>query len=165
MHVVVVSDTHIRNFNSIDIVLREDIKSADAVIHAGDFGHRSLYDEMDLNCKILYAVQGNNDDDSFKIPRELTIELEGVVFCIMHGDKFSSENRENALLNHFYHHTPDIIVYGHTHIPKKTDVGRPVLLNPGSPTRGRSGYNSYATVDISCKNFQIVINKLIKEAK
>ncbi|MDR2400786.1 MAG: metallophosphoesterase family protein, partial [Deferribacteraceae bacterium] len=55
---------------------------------------------------------------------------------------------------------PDIIVYGHTHKNELYDQLKPVILNPGSPTRARGGFNSYAVLETGGGDFTIDIIKL-----
>lgn len=126
MRVAVISDTH--------DVLREEvleqIRLADAVIHAGDVSKPEIVDRIKANLKKdahLYLVRGNTDGDWAKrIPDTLEFELERVHFFVTH-------NRKKAVIPD----KCDIVISGHTHrFQADTTDGR-LWLNPGACGRRR----------------------------
>ncbi|MCD8336256.1 MAG: metallophosphatase family protein [Lachnospiraceae bacterium] len=126
MRVAVISDTH--------DVLREEvleqIRLADAVIHAGDISKPEIVDRMKANLpekSILYLVRGNADGDwAMRIPETMEFQLEQVHFFVVH-------NRKKAVIPE----KCDIVISGHTHrFQAETADGR-LWLNPGACGRRR----------------------------
>lgn len=96
----------------------------------------------------IVCVRGNCDADvdrmmlSFPIETECAMLAEGkrLIFCT-HGHVFNDKNM--PLL------TPgDILLHGHTHIPRCDDVGGITVMNPGSVSIPKGGStNSYMTLE------------------
>ena len=132
----VISDTH-GNLDAIKACVSEAGK-VDAWFHLGDFSA----DAEELN-KItglpVYSVCGNCDYRSSS-PEELTVNIEGVKFLLMHGHKYSVafDDTLRACLR-AEELECDMLLYGHTHIPELSSYGRIQVLNPGSPVRPLGG--------------------------
>lgn len=114
----VISDTH--------GLLRQEVaqilQKCDVILHAGDIDRQSVLDEL-RKCGQLHVVRGNADKAWAEgLPQELTVELFGLRFYMIHNKKDVSAAADEA----------DIIVYGHSHkyVQEKRD-GK-VWLNPGS---------------------------------
>jgi putative phosphoesterase len=133
--------------------MKAEVAHADAVIHAGDFTSEECYDSFIDASKAFYAVRGNND--FFRLPAELRMELDGIKIAVIHGHQARS-TYENWLVYYFKDYQPDIIIFGHTHAPllRKMSDGT-TLLNPGSVTHRRGApYHSIAEIDTSENPFK-----------
>lgn len=136
MKIIAIADTHIKSGSLIECLQEEllaKIKSADLVVHAGDFVTKQAYDELSGICR-LEAVHGNMDDAVLKsiLPAHKVIEAEGVKLGIVHEAALSLQDTTGA----WYMAKElcvDILIFGHIHRPviEKSDV---LLACPGSPT-------------------------------
>ncbi|MCD7715021.1 MAG: metallophosphatase family protein [Lachnospiraceae bacterium] len=126
MRIAVLSDTH-------DVLrgeVLEQIRLADAVIHAGDVCKPEIADRIKANLKkdaLLYLVRGNMDGNWAKrLPETLEFQLEHLSFFVVH-------NRNRAVIPE----NCDIVISGHTHrFQTETTDGR-LWLNPGACGRRR----------------------------
>lgn len=160
MNLVVLSDTHADSFYDLPATLQVDLSIADAVIHAGDIGTDSFYEELKAVSKSLYAVRGNND--SLPLPEQLILELEGVKIAVIHGHQASGDYIK-FMLRHFSKENPNIIIYGHTHFPKVYFDDNITIFNPGSPTRKRTAEHfTYVSLTLQDKKYSTKIVKLNK---
>jgi putative phosphoesterase len=135
MQIAIVSDTHIPSrAQRIPEPFRERLRSADHVLHAGDFDSKgALADQREL-APALTAVAGNMDP-RIGLPSAASVELGGVTFVLTHGtgspggwhDRVAGVVREEA-------EGPRVGIAGHTHEVVDTDHGGVRLLNPGSAT-------------------------------
>jgi putative phosphoesterase len=115
----------------------ERLRTADLILHAGDFTGAGLLDELRRYGPPVEGVYGNMDEPALKslLPRERVVEAGGARIGMVHipGPR---AGREARLLARF----PGChaIVYGHTHVPEVELVEGVWILNPGSPTERRS---------------------------
>lgn len=143
--ILVLSDVH-GNVNILEKLVNE-IEHDYSVI-AGDF---TCSDQI-INKNITFAVRGNNDWDS-NYGDKLDFEIEGIKFHLEHGHLMGTYFQ---LDNYEYMHKQlkslncDILIHGHTHVPKIFEYPEGIVLNPGSTTQPRGGSNaSYAIITIS----------------
>ncbi|MEF8851189.1 MAG: metallophosphoesterase family protein [Haloarculaceae archaeon] len=135
MQVAILSDTHIPSrAHRVPGEFRERTRTADHVLHAGDFDAKgTLADLRDLAPE-LTAVRGNMDP-RVGLPPVATVELGGVTFVVTHGtgshhgwhDRVATVVREEAT-------DPRVGVAGHTHEVVDIVHDGVRLLNPGSAT-------------------------------
>ncbi|MDR2105265.1 MAG: metallophosphoesterase [Deferribacteraceae bacterium] len=155
MRILITSDTHAKRYLDLPLILREEIKRADAVIHAGDYGSVGFFNEFVAMCTSFYGVLGNND--RLDLPEELMLELDSVRIAAVHGDDMLWGERCSALFKRFQANRPHIIVYGHTHRWEKEKLSNTLLLNPGSPTKPRGVHSSFALLETSNGSFTVDI--------
>jgi putative phosphoesterase len=134
----VISDTHLdAAAHKLPDALVNGLRGVDMILHAGDWvsPHAVKLVEAIAPCE---SVAGNNDGpdivDRFGYAKRL--ELGGVRIGLVHGDGIRKTTAERAL-DAFADDMPDVIVFGHSHIPERRIVGRTLLFNPGSPTDKR----------------------------
>ena len=148
---VLTADTHVpRRARDLPPGLWAAIEAADVVVHAGDWVHVALLDELERRSRRLLAVHGNNDHGPLRerLPEVARAEIEGLRIAVVHetGDAKGRESRCAARFP-----DTDLLVFGHSHIPWDTPApGGLRLLNPGSPTDRRrqpSGTFVTATLD------------------
>lgn len=139
MKVIAIADTHIRSGSIIEQLPHELvklIKSADMVIHAGDFVTKKAYDELAGICR-LEAVHGNMDAPALKelLPERKVIEIEGIKIGLVHEASLSLQDTTGARYM-AKEMQVNVLIFGHIHKPliEKTDV---LLVCPGSPTYPR----------------------------
>ena len=148
MRILVLSDTHLKQITpGLPTVILRELSNADMLIHAGDFTRDAFYQQLDSSIP-LHAVRGNMDSGQIvlSLPDKLEIVVDGVKIGITHG----SGSPENALLHaRACFNTPDIIVFGHSHIPHNEIQDGVLMFNPGSPTKQcRAPYPSYGIIEI-----------------
>ena len=136
MKIVVCSDTH-RDKEFIEklTTINSDAKF---FIHAGD----SELNEWELDPFI--TVKGNCD---YYIKNKYRIlDILGVKIFIFHGDH--TLLTEDVLLGIVKNNNCDIIIHGHTHIPKYIFKENVHILCPGSIMYPRSSKATYAVITI-----------------
>lgn len=142
--ILLISDIH-GNVRALENIIKNN--EHDYSILAGDF----TCDDSIINRYVTYAVRGNNDWDS-SLKGELDFTIEGINFHLEHGhligSYFQLDNYEfmhKALIKS----KANILVHGHTHIPKIFTYDEGIVINPGSPSQPRGGHNpSYAIIKI-----------------
>ena len=114
----IISDTHGR----LSSQLLDQICGADLVIHAGDLTSEEDYEHLKMLVP-LKAVLGNNDyyhDYGPEVDRLCQFTYEGLHFAVSHY-------REDLPTG-----AADVAVCGHTHRARIQQVGRCLVVNPGS---------------------------------
>jgi uncharacterized protein len=147
---LIVSDTHIPGrARRLPTPVVDAARSADLVIHAGDWVAVSVLDELERYAPVV-GVYGNNDgaDLRARLPEVARRTIDGVRFAVVHetGAATGRERRMDAAFPGI-----DVLVFGHSHIPwDSTSPGGMRLLNPGSPTdRRRQPVCTYLTARVS----------------
>ena len=127
MRILVLSDSH-RDKISLMMAVKLH-READVVVFLGDGEEDFQCEKMSslLSLKEVHSVRGNCDVYS-SLPSEETFACGGKTVFILHG------------------HTrcADIVLYGHTHIPKSEYIDNMYVMCPGSIRDG-----SYGIVDIT----------------
>jgi putative phosphoesterase len=127
MRLGVISDTH--------GLLRPEVFDAfaevDHILHAGDIGSLDLLTELEAIAPVT-AVFGNTDgmDVRAKLPKVARVQLDGFDIVVTHGDQFGRGVPNEEL--HAAFPDADILIHGHTHLPKLELVDVVVtVMNPG----------------------------------
>jgi putative phosphoesterase len=135
----VISDTH--------DTMREDaldaLRGSDLIIHAGDIGGREILENLETIAPVV-AVRGNMDSEPWTddLPRTEVVEIGDVSIYILH-DLLSMNLKPKAA-------GVDLVISGHTHVPKVREVEGILFLNPGSAGDNRHGKPpSLAKVEVS----------------
>ncbi|MCX5693379.1 MAG: metallophosphoesterase family protein [Candidatus Omnitrophica bacterium] len=151
MKIGIVSDTHLSCGDcELPAKLTRELEKCDLIIHAGDLVDICVLDSLSKISKV-HAVCGNMDCDNVRTKLEIK-EILNVVdkkICVMHGyghpDKLI-----DILKNEFFSEKPDIIIFGHSHVPKNEYIDGVLFFNPGSATDTVfAPYRSYGTIEIS----------------
>ncbi len=127
MRLGVIADTH----GLLRPEVFEVFAEVDHILHAGDLGPLDLLTELEAIAPVT-AVYGNTDDGDVRarLPQVAQIRLDGFDITVTHGDQFG-RGVPNAKL-HAAFPTADIIIHGHTHLPKLEVVDVVVtVMNPG----------------------------------
>lgn len=91
------------------------------------------------------------------LPLELNLSLAGKEVYVVHGspreptkEYVFQEQIDRDFLNYHFEDPPDVVIFGHTHLPFIKQVERTLILNPGSVGQPRDGnpMSSYAVIDL-----------------
>ena len=135
MKIGVLSDTHLRTPDqNLDYILDEIFGDTDLILHAGDIVTRSVLERLEERGAL--AVCGNMDDyDVFDLaPQTRIMKVESRKIALIHGWG-SKEGLAQRIIERFSAESPDIIIYGHTHMPFWGRVNDVMMFNPGSVSR------------------------------
>jgi putative phosphoesterase len=146
MRIGVMSDTHMREPDRLlDFILDEVFADMDMILHAGDIVAAAVLEYMEL--RGVTAVCGNMCDyDVAKlVPQRRLLEVAGKRIALIHGWG-SRDGLERRLIDAFAEPFPDVIVYGHSHIPFWGRVQGVSMFNPGAA--GRRGGGSVGILEI-----------------
>jgi len=145
-----ISDTH-DNFKTIESAVRIfGEKRIEYVIHAGDITTPEAVESF-AGLKMI-GVLGNNDLDKKgltsafeKIGGELRgeiceIEENDLVIGVYHGTDF---RKRDALIQSGKY---NVVVYGHTHKIENKNVGKTMVINPGTANGWFFGYKATAAI-------------------
>lgn len=126
MRIGVIADTHGR----VPAGVHEAFQGVSLILHAGDIGGEGVIAELETIARVV-AVRGNVDHDltppQYPDTRRLTLDGADIFLC---HEPFRAVNVTPI---------PDIIIHGHTHIPKNSREGRTLWLNPGAAGKPQFG--------------------------
>ncbi len=150
MRIGVISDTHLSQGNCVlPDKLTAELKKCDLIVHAGDLVDICVLDDINKISKVV-AVCGNMDSHNVrpKLKDKEIFSVEGKKICVMHGyghpDALVDLVRET-----FLPEKPDIIIFGHSHVPKNESIDGVLFFNPGSATDTVfAPYRSYGIIEI-----------------
>ncbi|MFA4992240.1 MAG: metallophosphoesterase family protein [Candidatus Omnitrophota bacterium] len=162
MKIGVISDTHIPiKCCELPQGLLKGLKGCELLIHAGDLVDECVLEELGKIAKVE-AVYGNMDPQKLKsaLPEKKTLEACGKKIGIMHGYGHPDKLVE-LLKNEFIQQKPDIIIFGHSHVPMNDYVDGTLFFNPGSATDTVfTPYRSYGIIEIDKGKISARICKL-----
>jgi putative phosphoesterase len=137
MVLAIVSDTHLpRGARRLPEACLKRLRSADAIVHAGDVSTAQVLAELRALGPPLTAVHGNVDEPALRAELPVAAELRvgGLAVGVVH-DAGPAAGRVRRLRDRF----PDAaaVIFGHSHIPLHEREGGFQIFNPGSPTDRR----------------------------
>ena len=121
-HIFVLSDTH----NHLPESVKEIAKSADEIWHLGDICAESILDELRAIGPQVTVVRGNCDSNT-DWPLVVDLVRGGLKLRLQHIPPDQSPK------------DADVVLHGHTHVPRHEKRGRVFFLNPGCVTRANQG--------------------------
>lgn len=124
----IISDTHGRlNPNVWDV-----FSQVDYIVHAGDIGDPFILDELG-GIAPVYACLGNNDRQDYgpSVGVYTTACLDGCRMLVTHLPR----DAEREIRTGAY----QLVIHGHTHVPRDEELNGCRIINPGSATRPRGG--------------------------
>ncbi len=138
MRVGLISDTHIpMQARQLPAEAVAALAGCEAILHAGDLIDIRVLDTL-RRIAPVYAVRGNMDYEAADLPLRRVVELAGFRIGLTHGAG-PGGNIEERVFHELVGEGVDVMVFGHTHQPVVRTVGGMLMVNPGSPTRGRNG--------------------------
>jgi putative phosphoesterase len=130
-----ISDTH---GQPLPAAARRAFEGVDLILHAGDLGDESILHEL-ARIAPVEAVAGNIDGEALvaRLGRQKVVTAAGIRIGLVHGDRGPGETTPERARAAFVPGSVDVVVFGHSHVPR-IDWQRDVLLvNPGSATQPR----------------------------
>jgi len=142
----VISDTHGTDDHRLTGHTLDAVRSADRVVHAGDFTTEAVLDAVDAEASALTAVAGNNETAAVRerLSAVETVEWEGFRILVVHGHNHS-ETALGLLANQ---EAADVVVVGHSHRPELSTIDGRLLVNPGSYADPRLYRPAHAELDV-----------------
>ena len=132
MRIAVIADTH----DKFPPFLAAPLRAADEIWHLGDVCRPEILYEIQQLGPPVHFVRGNNDW-TMEWPLTRTLERGGLRFHLIH----SPPRRPPGEC--------DVILHGHTHVPRDETISGIRYLNPGCITRpNRGAPASYAILEI-----------------
>jgi putative phosphoesterase len=122
LHIFVLADTH----NRLPQHVKELAQSADGIWHLGDVCVESILGELRAIGPRVTIVRGNCDTN-FEWPLVVDLVRGGVKFRLQHVPPNQPPN------------DVDVLLHGHTHVPRNERRGTTLFLNPGCVTRPNRG--------------------------
>ena len=120
--VFVLADTH----NKLPQNVVDLARDADEIWHLGDVCAESILDELRAIGPRVTVVRGNCDSN-YEWPLVVDLLRGGLKFRLQHVPP-------ERLPEHV-----DVVLHGHTHVPRNERRGRVLFLNPGCVTRPNRG--------------------------
>lgn len=131
MRIAVISDTH----GHYPAKLPGLLKGADEIWHLGDVCDRSVLMEFEMLGPPVRVVLGNCDVE-FSWPLDLTLRREGVEFYLTH----IPPRRVPVDVQ--------VVLHGHTHVPRDETIHGVRWLNPGCVSNPRGMGTSFAWLEV-----------------
>lgn len=128
MRVLIISDSHGKNDDVKNVI--KQAGPIDMLIHLGDIERGPEYISSLVQCPV-YLISGNNDYD-IHLPNEQSFNIGKYKVFITHGHRFYVNGGTAALEEYAIANGYDIVMYGHTHVPKISVGEKITVLNPGS---------------------------------
>ena len=146
----VLSDTHITEGSGQKLPekMLRDFRSVDLIIHAGDWVDLCVMDQLSPLAEVR-GVFGNMDGPAVRYhwPEIDCFSLDGFNIGIIHGWG-PKEGLEYRILKKFPD-PPDLIIFGHTHVPLSQKIGEVLVFNPGAPLgRAHNNRNTYGIITL-----------------
>ncbi|MFZ5806347.1 MAG: metallophosphoesterase family protein [Verrucomicrobiota bacterium] len=122
MRIGVLADSH----DHLPKKVAEAFADVDEIWHLGDVCSSAILAHFD-NIPVL-VVRGNCDSEAW--PLSLKLEREGMRFLLMHVEPMEIPEDVN------------VILHGHTHVPRDETIQGVRILNPGAVSKPRHGTTS-----------------------
>lgn len=117
----VISDTH----GLLRPEALEALRGSERIIHAGDVGDPEILKQLGEIAPVT-AVRGNVDKGAWahKLPETAVVEIARISIFVLHDLSQLDLKPEAAGFN--------VVVYGHSHVPKQETRAGVLYFNPGS---------------------------------
>ena len=125
----VISDSHVKSLDALPKQLIETLAAVDLIVHAGDFTGLKVYEDL-RQLGETKAVRGNMDEGDVceLLPETELLVIEEKKIGIVHGSG-SPWGIEERVRKRF--DDVDVIIFGHSHIPKNGAIEGVYFFNPG----------------------------------
>jgi uncharacterized protein len=160
MLIGVISDTHIpERAAKIPETVIKAFKDVELIFHAGDLVSMDVLHELE-NLAPTRCVQGNMDRMyGLKLPKQEIVTVDGIKIGLDHGEVYPRGDTQQ-LKYIGMEMGVDVLITGHTHIPFIKEVGKMLLLNPGSPTVPRMSDPSVMILEVEENGLDAKIIKI-----
>ncbi len=162
MIIGLVSDTHDCLSLIDEAVKRLNAMNVELVLHAGDYISPFVASNFKQLKAPLIGVFGNNDGDRGLLKKKFAefgadirgrfafVLVDGLRIAVLHGDETELMRSLLELESH------DVLVSGHTHVPKTYRKGRTLIINPGEACGILSGKPTISIFDTETLNVQTI---------
>jgi putative phosphoesterase len=101
------------------------LRGTEHIIHAGDIGPPEILEKLAALAPVT-AIRGNVDKDAWarRLPETGVVEIAGISIYVLHDLAQLNLKPEAAGFQ--------VVVYGHSHIPKQANRNGVLYFNPGS---------------------------------
>ena len=153
MIIGLLSDTHDRLPIIDEAVKQLNQMNVELVLHAGDYISPFVTEHFKQLKAPLIGVFGNNDGDRTTLKKKFAefgadirgrfafVLVDGLRIALLHGDEPELMRSLLELESH------DVLVSGHTHVPKTYRKGRTLVINPGEACGYLSGKPTMSILD------------------
>jgi len=130
----VISDTH----GWLHPRVPEVFAGVDLIVHGGDVGGDEILDRLEAIAPV-HAVSGNVDGrPTERRPERRQIETPIGRIAVTHGHLTAAPSTDRPrLVAAFASFSPRVVIYGHSHIPKREWIDGVHVFNPGAAGRAR----------------------------
>lgn len=119
-----ISDTH----GLLRPGVHDALTGVELILHSGDVGGSGILDELRLIAPVK-AVFGNTDpQDEPELSEEIVFEINGMRVHVSHGHEVGSPTPAKLAARY----DADVVVFGHTHLPHVSRLGKQLFVNPGA---------------------------------
>jgi uncharacterized protein len=153
MIIGLISDTHDRLPIIDEAVKQLNEMNVELVLHAGDYVAPFVAEHFKQLNAPLIGVFGNNDGDRVMLKKKFAefgadirgrfafVLVDGLRIALLHGDETELMRSLLELESH------DVLVSGHTHVPKAYRKGGTLVINPGEACGYLSGKSTISILD------------------
>jgi putative phosphoesterase len=145
----IISDTH----GLLRPEAERGLTGVNHIIHAGDIGRPEIVDALRRIAPVT-AIRGNVDNGEWarEYPDTKSVRLAGKSIYVLHDLKTLQADLAGEI---------DVIISGHSHVPKINTVGGILYLNPGSAGRRRFKLpTTLATLEVTPEGMRPEIHEL-----
>ena len=119
-----ISDTH----GLLRSGVHEALTGVELIVHSGDVGGSEILDELRLIAPVR-AVFGNTDPrGEAGLTEEVVFSIDGIRVHVSHGHEVGSPTPARLAARY----DADVVVFGHTHRPLVSRLGKQLFVNPGA---------------------------------
>ena len=149
MKIGIISDTH----GHVPNAVHDAFNGVDHILHAGDVGPMDVITELETIAPVS-AVRGNMDY-AVQLPQTHVQAFDSKKFLVHHivSLPFPSKLVCAAIADE----QPDLVVFGHTHMPCSEHHAGVLFLNPGSASSPRGG-NAPSVVMVECNKTDLSVD-------
>ena len=148
MQIGIISDTH----DHVPNAVHDALAGVDHILHAGDVGPMDVITELETIAPVS-AVLGNTDY-SIQLPQTCIETFVGQKFLVHHivDLPFPSHLVRVAIADE----QPNVVVFGHTHMPYNEHHDGVLFLNPGSASNPRGG-SAPSVAIVECNESSLIV--------
>lgn len=170
MRLGLIADTHMPGtIGELWPQVLDAFQDAAYILHAGDLHTLGVVEQLEQIAPV-HVARGNGDTgiDDGRLRDHWFLEFGNVSIGMIHRLPSPQRRSGEQLLEYTNRHiratsTPDIIVYGHTHLEAIHEIDGRLYINPGSPTLPRNQSLRPGTIgllDIDDDSIEVTIMQL-----